>query len=76
MKKLALITVCVLGLAIAGSAANTTSKVKTDPVKKEAPAAKKMKKAPEAKTDAKKAVTPATKAANATPAKPNTPAKK
>lgn len=76
MKKLALITVCVLGLAIAGSAANTTSKAKTDPVKKEAPADKKMKKAPATKTVAKKDVAPAAKAANATPAKPETPAKK
>lgn len=76
MKKLALITVCVLGLAIAGSAANTTSKVKTDPVKKEAPVAKKMKKAPATKTDAKKTVAPAAKTVNAVPAKPNTPAKK
>lgn len=76
MKKLALITVCVLSLAIAGSAANTTSKVKTDPVKKEAPVAKKMKKAPAAKTDEKKAVVPATKAAATSSAKPNTPAKK
>lgn len=76
MKKLALITVCVLGLAIAGTAANTTSKVKTDPVKKEAPVAKKMKKAPVTKTDAKKTVAPAAKAVNAVPAKPNTPAKK
>lgn len=60
MKKLALISVCVLGLAIAGSAMNQT------PVKKEAPkkeVAAPVKKKAHAKPEA-------------TPAKPAAPAKK
>lgn len=77
MKKLVLISVCVLGLAFAGSAATTVSKANQTPVKKEAPVTKKMKKAPVAKTEVKKEVTPAAKpAAKVTNAKANTPAKK
>ncbi len=77
MKKIALISVCVLGLAFAGSAATTTSKIGQTPVKKEAPVAKKVKKAPAAKAEVKKPETPAAKpAATATQAKPATPAKK
>lgn len=60
MKKLALISVCVLGLAIAGNAMNQA------PVKKEAP--KKEAAAPKKKAPAKKEA--------ATPAKPAAPVKK
>ncbi|MDP2339238.1 MAG: hypothetical protein Q8N05_22825 [Bacteroidota bacterium] len=67
MKKLALISVCVLGLAFAGSAAPTSSKMNQAPVKKEAPASKK-------KAAAKKAE--AKPSAVAKPVTPAAPAKK
>jgi len=55
MKKLVLVSICVLSLALAGSAA--TTKQDKAPVKKEAPAAKKdVKKAPAKKVVAKKIV--------------------
>lgn len=55
MKKFLLVSICVLSLALVGSAA-TTVKDKT-PVKKEAPVAKKVeKKAPAKKMAAKKVV--------------------
>lgn len=67
MKKLALISVCVLGLAFAGNAATKSSMTKQAPVKKEATVAKKnTKKAPMKKVTA----------TTATPAKHVTPAKK
>ena len=69
MKKLALISVCILGLAIAGSASTKNSMTNQTPVKKEAPATTKThKKAPAKKVEAKKEA--------ATPAKPAVPAKK
>ena len=72
MKKLALISVCVLGLAFAGSAATTSSKTNQTPAKKEV-AVVKHKKAPakkmEAKTVGAKPVTPASQVKPATPVK-------
>jgi hypothetical protein len=66
MKKLALISVCVLGLAIAGNAATTSSKMNQAPAKKEAATPKK--KAP---MKAKKLeVKPEAAAKPATPAPP------
>lgn len=65
MKKVVLITVCILSLAFAGSAASTSSLIGKTPVKKEAQVAKKdVKKAPEKKSGKKKAaVNPITPAA-------------
>jgi len=64
MKRLVLISVCVLSLAFAGNAATSSSMIGKNPVKKEAPVAKKStKKAPVKKSGAKKVavshVTPA-----------------
>jgi len=85
MKKIALISVCVLGLAIAGNAQAPAKKeapaaVKTEVKKVEAPAVKKeastkneatpkKKKSVVAKTDAKKVEAPAAKTNAATPVK-------
>jgi len=72
MKKLALISVCVLGLAFAGSAATTSSKMNQAPAKKEV-AVVKHKKAPakkmEVKTTAAKPAIPANQVKPATPVK-------
>lgn len=57
MKKFALVSVCVLSLALAGSVSASTVLNNQAPEKKEAPAAKKeVKKAPEKKMVAKKEV--------------------
>jgi len=64
MKKLVLISVCVLSLAFTGRAATSSSRNDKNVVKKEAPVAKKdTKKATAKKTGAKKvAVSPVTPA--------------
>ncbi len=49
MKKLALVSVCVLSFALAGSAATSNSMIGQTPVKKEAPATKKCTKKSSAK---------------------------
>ena len=70
MKKLALISVCVLGLAIAGSAMNQVPAKKETP-KKEAAAPKKVAVASKKKAPVKKETTK-----TVAPAKKETPVKK
>ena len=63
MKKLILISVCILSLTFAGSAATSSSRMSKATVKKEAPAAKKGLRKPHAKKVAikKETVTPVNK---------------
>ena len=70
MKKLVLVSVCVLSLALAGSVSASTTMKNQAPVKKEAPVAKKdVKKAPEKKMVAKKGVKKPVVKKTATPEK-------
>lgn len=55
MKKLALVSVCVLSLALAGSVVASNTMLNQAPVKKEAPAKSENAAAPAAKKDVKKA---------------------
>lgn len=63
MKKLILISVCILSLTFAGSAATSGTKMNQATVKKEAPAAKKGLRKPHAKKVAtkKEIITPVNK---------------
>ena len=72
MKKLMLISICVMSLVFAGSAATKSSIVGQTPVKKEAPVAKNNHK----KTMVKKTMVKKDEVAPVTPTKPAAPIKK
>jgi hypothetical protein len=77
MKKIVLILICVFGLTMIGSAASSISVLTQNPVKKEAPEAKKeVKKVAVKKTVVKKVTKPGEKKETKAPVKPTTPPEK